>query len=191
MFSAYWVPWFYIPLYAEAAVGATVAFSFNLLSITNATSIVGRLIATFGQKWAAPLPLLLASAVVSGVLVWSWLSIHTVGGFVAFSVLWGLFSGPMAVLPASIVAVLSPSMNVVGARMGMVWSSASIGILIGSPIAGALSKPTKDGFSNGISYAAACLIASAVLVSVTWALHSARKRQEALETEEHKRVMER
>ena len=59
MFTAYWIPWFYVPLYGRFGVGASASFSFYLLSITNAASIVGRLTTPIFQRWLTPLHLLL------------------------------------------------------------------------------------------------------------------------------------
>jgi MFS family permease len=120
--------------------------------------------------------MLFVMCALGGVLLWSWLSITTFGGFVTFCVFWGLFSGPMAVLPAAAVAELSPSLNVVGARMGMIWASSAVGILIGSPIAGTVSDPTQGDFLGGQVYSGACLFAAAVLIGATaWLIHRAAK----------------
>jgi MFS family permease len=176
MFTAYWVPWFYIPLYGRFGVDASASFSFYLLSITNACSIVSRLSTPIFQRWLTSIQMLFIMCILGGILVWTWLGITTFGGFVTFCVFWGMFSGPMAVLPAAAVAELSASLNVVGARMGMIWASSAVGILIGSPIAGAVSDPTQGDFLGGQVYSGACLFAAAVLIGVTvWLIHKAAK----------------
>ena len=167
MWTAYWVPCFYIPLYGRFGVDASASFSFYLLSITNACAIVSRLYTPFFQRWLTPIQILFIMCILGGTLVWSWLSITTCGGFVTFRVFWGLFSGPMAALPAAAVAELSPSLNVVGARMGMIWASSAVGILIGSPIAGAVYDPTQGDFLGGQVYSGACLSAAAVWIGLT------------------------
>ena len=176
IFTAYWVPWFYIPLYGRFGINATASFSFYLLSITNACSIVSRLSTPLLQRRFSAIQVLFIMCVLGGILVWSWISITSFGGFVTFCVFWGLFSGPMAVLPVTAVADLSPSLNVVGARMGMMSATSAIGILIGSPIAGAVSNPTEGDFLGGQAYSATCLFAGAVLVGVTvWLLEMAKR----------------
>lgn len=167
-FTAYWVPWFFIPLYGQFAVGATATFSAYLLSITNATGIFGRLMTPLLQRRLSPLQVLVSVHILGDILIWSWIGIgHSFGGFVAFCVLWGLFSGPMAVLPAAAVAELSPSLDVIGTRMGMVWAVSSIGNLIGTPIAGAVSNPKRDDFQGGQIYSGTCMAASTVLIATT------------------------
>ena len=53
-------------------------------------------------------------------------------------------------LPPAIIVTLSPSMAEVGTRIGMAFFIGSLGVLIGSPIAGAIlgSQSPKDGSSN-------------------------------------------
>ncbi|KAK3076263.1 hypothetical protein LTS18_013474, partial [Coniosporium uncinatum] len=46
MFTAYWVPFFYMPLYGRLGAGATASFAFYLLSIANAASFFGRILPT-------------------------------------------------------------------------------------------------------------------------------------------------
>lgn len=176
MFTAYWVPWFYIPLYGRFGVNASASFSFYLLSITNACSIVSRLSTPIFQRWISTISMLFIMSILGGVLVWTWLAVSTLGGFIVFCMFWGFFSGPMAVLPAAAVADLSPSLSVVGARMGMVQAFSAVGILIGSPIAGAISDPKSGDFIGGQAYSGSCLFASTFLIGATiWLLRKQKK----------------
>ena len=58
-------------------------------------------------------------------------------GLIVFSVLYGLISGGMISLPAPIIANLSVGSNDLGVRMGMAYTIAAFGGLVGNPIAGA------------------------------------------------------
>lgn len=180
-FTGYWIPWFFIPLYGQFAVGATATFSAYLLSITNATGIVGRLITPLFQRRLSPLQTLLLAHILGDVLIWCWISIgSSFGGFVTFCVLWGLFSGPMAVLPAAAVAELSPSLDVIGTRMGMVWAVSSVGNLIGTPIAGAVSDPARDDFLGGQIYSGTCMAVALGLIVSTIVLVKRKERRKEL-----------
>ena len=178
MFTAYWVPWFYIPLYGRFGVYAGASFSFYLLSITNACSIVSRLCTPLLQRRLTCIQCIFIMCILAGTLVWSWLSISSFGSFVTFCIFWGLFSGPMAVLPAAAVADLAPNLNVMGARLGMIQATTAVGILIGSPMAGSISDPKEGDFFGGQAYAGACLYAAAALIGVTvWLLEKARRQK--------------
>ena len=80
-----------------------------------------------------------------GILGFSWRAIHNTGGVVVFSALYGFTSGLWLTLPMMVLVALSPSLGVVGVRMGMAFSIASFGILIGQPIAGVILKRSWTG----------------------------------------------
>lgn len=176
MFTAYWVPWFYIPLFARFGAGSSASLSFYLLSITNATTIVGRLTTPIWQRWLNPIHLMFGVTFLASVLVWSWISISELPNFITFCIFWGLISGTMAVLPASGIAMLSPSIDVVGARMGMVWAGSAIGVLVGSPIAGAVSDPRNNDFLGGQIYAGICMMVACLFHGVTLFYLRSRKK---------------
>lgn len=77
------------------------------------------------------------------VLALAWIGIHNEAGIIVFSILYGFFSGTFVSLPPATVAALSPDLSEVGTRMGMSFFFAGLGILIGTPIAGALIKGTR------------------------------------------------
>jgi MFS family permease len=56
----------------------------------------------------------------------------------ATSILYSFFSGGLMALPPAILVSLSPSLNQIGVRVGMALTIGSLGVLIGSPIAGAI-----------------------------------------------------
>ena len=81
-------------------------------------------------------------------------------------------------LPPAIIVTLSPSMTEVGTRIGMAFWVGSIGVLIGSPIAGAIlngqSRRDQAGhfvlgeasFSGVLAFTGAILVASGGLIGV-------------------------
>ena len=74
------------------------------------------------------------------VVLFVWIAINNVPGFVVFCVVWGFILGVLNTAPALVLAhpTLAPSSSVIGTRLGMSWSVAGLGILVGTPIAGAL-----------------------------------------------------
>ncbi len=55
------------------------------------------------------------------------------------------FSGTLVSLPPSVAVTLSPSLSVIGVRMGMLFVPIAAGLLVGNPIAGAL---VRSGWIN-------------------------------------------
>lgn len=50
------------------------------------------------------------------------------------------FSGTLVSIPPTVAVTLSPSLSVIGVRMGMLFVPIAIGLLVGNPVAGALLR---------------------------------------------------
>ncbi|OJI83159.1 hypothetical protein ASPTUDRAFT_57117 [Aspergillus tubingensis CBS 134.48] len=135
-------PIFYIEAYAiqKHVIGEPLAF--YLVSILNAASVPGRIIPGLLAPRFGPLNILLASAIISGVLSLCWIAITDSGGLIAFAVLYGFFSGAFVALPAVALTSLTPNLDTLGTRMGMCSVLCGLGSLCGSPVAGAILDNT-------------------------------------------------
>jgi MFS family permease len=144
MGSAY-VPYFYIQDYA-LKLFISEDTSFNLLSVMNAASLVGRVASNYlGDKFGG-VHVMLPSLFISAVILFFARFVHNLAGLVALSVLYGLVSGGIVVLPAPILASFATDSSDVGSRMGMAYTIAAFGGLVGNPIAGA-AKTSGRGHS--------------------------------------------
>ena len=88
------------------------------------------------------------------------------GGIITVAILYGFFSGGFIALGPTVVVELSPSLNVRGNRMGLLFGPCSIGLLIGNPIGGALLATGWLGlqsFCGGVLVAATCTLVVALL----------------------------
>lgn len=133
-----YVPVFYIGLYAEQVLNVDKAFSFYLLSILNATSIVGRAIVGPISDKIGALNMMIPIAAFTGILQFAWISINTTAGVIIFCIFYGFFSGAYVTLLGALLGGMAPQVNKVGTWMGMNFCISSFGLLIGNPIAGAL-----------------------------------------------------
>lgn len=68
-----------------------------------------------------------------------WIAVHDTVGIVIFVLIYGFFYGGVASLCVSLVVPVTPNLSQFGTRMGMAFLVASLGLLFGNPIAGALS----------------------------------------------------
>jgi predicted MFS family arabinose efflux permease len=154
IFLAFYIPLFYIPSYAAYKLHINEDFSFYLLAITNAGSFFGRTVPFLIANRVGSIQTFFFWAIAAVIVLFSWLGIHNTPGFVVFCVIWGFISGVLVTAPAAAVAhpTLSPSMSVIGTRLGMSWITAAIGILIGSPIAGALVDLKTNDFLKAIVF---------------------------------------
>ncbi|KAI8231488.1 MFS transporter asaE [Colletotrichum sp. SAR 10_99] len=139
MIGSVYIPFFYADAYA-IRLGVDESTSFYILSAMNAASLFGRL----APNWLADkyggisimMPCCLGSAVVLLLLRFA----HGMPGLIAASVVYGFVSGGMVSLPPATIANLTDDMADYGTRMGMGYTIASIGALIGNPIGGAAQR---------------------------------------------------
>ena len=142
----YYIPLLYLPLYAETSIGVkAMNLAFYLLAIVNGTSTIGRIVAGFAAARFGPLELTTFALGACAILLFSWISVHSTAAVVVWSVFWGLLSSVVVALPGAIIPLLCPSRNVIGTRTGMYWAVAGVGVLIGSPIGGALIVSGPSG----------------------------------------------
>ena len=147
-FSAigYYIPLIYLPSYAETAIpnfnNANLAFYF--LAIVNGSSIFGRIIAGAVAARLGSVQVCTLALTCCVLLLFSWIGVHSTTGLIIWAVLWGIISGIVVWSPGAIIPLLSP-LSVLGTRTGMYWASVGLGILIGSPIAGAITVNQLSG----------------------------------------------
>lgn len=168
-FLGYFSPIFFIPVFAQTALGLSETTSLDLLMTFNAASFIGRLIgALVASHITFMLPWVVCS-VAAGILCLAWPAIHSIGGFIAFAILYGMVSGPLTVFPAAAVPLLSPSPNLIGTRMGMLWGTTAFAFLLGTPIAAAVSDTSNGHFLGLQLFSGATLLVGALLLLPLWA----------------------
>ncbi|KAH9912458.1 major facilitator superfamily domain-containing protein [Fomitopsis serialis] len=175
-FMGTYIPFFEAPAFAAARTSASPTLAFYFLAILSAASTLGRLLPNFLADKTGPLTMLAGCATATGILALSWLAVHTVGGFVVFCVLYGLFSGSLVSLPPAAVASLTDDHSRLGARLGMAFALAGFGLLIGNPVAGVLVDLRTGEFWKGIVFngvavlAAGALLLAARVAKAGWSL---------------------
>lgn len=140
---------------------------FYLLPIMNAASIPGRTLPTILSDKVGPLNIQAPSAIISGIIAFSWLAVADLSGLLAVCILYATASGAFLALPPAAVASLTPDLSHFGARMGVILAFMSLGSLVGNPVSGAIIQ-SGDG---GAYYAGAKLWAGCMLVgggSLIW-----------------------
>lgn len=162
-----YIPFFYIQSYAIDSPDTKIdpSFAFYLLIILNAASLFGRIIPNFLADKTGPLNMLFPCAAISALLGFCWIAINSKAGLVVFSILYGFFSGTFVSLPPMTVVSLSPSLAVVGTRIGMSFAFAGFGILVGNPVAGAILG-TGTSYIGLQAFAGGTVAAAAIAVLV-------------------------
>ncbi|KAH8672891.1 major facilitator superfamily domain-containing protein [Tricladium varicosporioides] len=135
---AVYITLIYIHLYGLEQTTMDPKLASYLLSIINAASIAGRLFPNFVADKFGPLNVLIPLTAGTAILMFGWIRIHNGAGLVVFCILYGFFQGPFVSLPPTIVATLSPGLQSIGVRLGMMLAISGIGSLVGGPVAGAI-----------------------------------------------------
>ncbi|KAJ5087788.1 major facilitator superfamily domain-containing protein [Penicillium angulare] len=171
-FLAYYIPLFYLTTYASVRLKTSRDFAFDLLAVSNAASFFGRTIPYLLGTRVTPIQILIFCEGAGIAVLLGWITVTSKPAMVVWTVAWGFLSGVLVTAPAASTAhpTLSPSLDVIGARLGMSWSTAAVGVLIGAPIAGALADLAHANFMrvqvfSGVVMAVAVLIMTIPLVA--------------------------
>lgn len=136
-FIGLYIPFFYVEKYA-LDIGVSPDLAFYLLMIMNAGSVPGRLAPSALADKIGNLSVMIPAVVMSGIIILAWVKAEEQSGLVAISFFLGFASGSIqAILPAN-VASLCPDLSMLGTNMGMTMFASGLGLLIGSPVAGAI-----------------------------------------------------
>ncbi|KAF8990290.1 major facilitator superfamily domain-containing protein [Cyathus striatus] len=121
-------PYFYIQLFTVVK-GMDSNFAFYTLAIMNAASVPGRVIPNFFADKLGPFNAVIPTGTVCSILLFAMLRVSTVGGVVAFAILYGFFSGAWISLASPFVA----KSNITHAD-SLFLTKTSVAVLLGSGI---------------------------------------------------------
>ncbi|KAJ5569671.1 uncharacterized protein N7459_009101 [Penicillium hispanicum] len=137
-FVGLYFPFFYLPTYFTNFLHIDGNMAFYIIPVLNAASVFGRITPGILADRLGSLNTIIPISFIATVLAFAWIGIRNEAGSIVFACLYGYASGAIVSLPPTILAKLTPNMSIVGTRMGMSFTFAGTGLLIGNPIAGAL-----------------------------------------------------
>lgn len=122
-----------------------------------------------------PFNVLVPAAFASGALALCWIGIHNKPGIIIFAALYGFFSGGFVSLPPVALVYLTKDMRKLGTRMGQSFFVSSLGLLVGSPVAGAILGDSGSWvglqvFSGIMLLTTGALLVAARVSQVGWSL---------------------
>lgn len=141
-FIGFYGPVYYIGPYSIQNGITNENLGFYILPILNAASVPGRIIPNFLADYIGPLNLLIPCALITGVLALIWIGVRTFGGIIVFAILYGAFSGGFVSLPPVAIVTLTKDMSKLGTRMGQCFLFSAFGLLMGTPVSGAILRST-------------------------------------------------
>ena len=101
----------------------------------NSAQILGRIVPAALSDYIGGAYMLFVAMILVGVMGFAWVGVTSIPSLIAFSVFYGLVSGTVATLPATVIPHICPSPSTLGTRIGMIYASAGVGTLIGNPVA--------------------------------------------------------
>ncbi|KXH65199.1 major facilitator superfamily transporter [Colletotrichum nymphaeae SA-01] len=140
MIGSVYIPFFYVDAYA-IRLGVDQDTSFYILSAMNAASLLGRLAPNWLADKYGGMTVMLPCCLFSATVLFLFRFATDLPGLVAISIVYGFVSGGMVSLPPATIANLTDDLSEYGTRMGMGYTIASFGALIGNPIGGAAQRP--------------------------------------------------
>lgn len=164
-FMGVYVAPFYVESFALDRHITDTNLAFYLIPILNGASTFGRILPNYFADKVGTLNVIACFAVISGILILCWISISNAAALVAFCALYGFFSGPfVSLVPVGLISS-SKSNAVVGAQLGAGFAIIGIGMLIGTPIGGAVLA--NSGFLGLQLYGGLLTVACGLIVAVS------------------------
>lgn len=118
--------------------GLSVTFSFYSLVILNASNSVGRVTSGFIAAYTGVPNLTVVATISCAVLNLGLIGLSNLASTTVLGVLYGYFAGIFIGSWVSLMADLTPDLSELGARMGICFCMSGFGVLVGTPISGAL-----------------------------------------------------
>jgi nitrate/nitrite transporter NarK len=147
MVAGVYVPYFYIQNYA-LDLNISESMTFNVVAIMNAATFFGRFPYNYLADIYGGIAVLVPCCLATSFILLFWRFVHTLSGLIVISATYCFVTGGLVSLPAVTIANLTKNKSEYGTRMGMGYTVAALGALVGNPIAGAAKR---DGHGIGAS----------------------------------------
>lgn len=173
-FVGQYIPFFFIEVFAERVGGQSKDSAFWMIIVLNVGSIPGRTIPSLiADKFYPPLVVLGCCTGAATILAFCWASVSaSYPGLVVWALLYGFCAGAFVSLQGPCVASMTTDMRSIGSRFGINMFCGACGILIGSPVGGAIYPSTWYGAG---SFCGAMLLLSTVFIAATYWAHNREK----------------
>ncbi|KAG1801265.1 major facilitator superfamily domain-containing protein [Suillus variegatus] len=163
--------------------GISTTFSFYSLVILNASNSVGRVTSGFIAAFTGVPNLTIVATIACGVLNLGFIGLSNLGSAIVLGVIYGYFAGLYIGVWTPLIADLTSDPSELGARMGISFFVSGFGILIGTPIAGALLTSNYIWWIPALFSGVIALAGSMVYIVMRLVLAKGRsKKQRVLES---------
>lgn len=142
--------------------GVDNSLTLYLVSIANASSIIGRLSAGYLADKIGTINVMAPFTLITGVLTIVWPFVHGNAAYIFIAISYGAASGSFISLLTVPIAAFGDTSDV-GRRTGLYQSILALGAIAGPPISGAIADATGDYKDVGL-FAGVSIIFSVVVM---------------------------
>ncbi|KAK9235228.1 major facilitator superfamily domain-containing protein [Lipomyces kononenkoae] len=161
LYIAGFLPFNYLIVQAEAS-GMSTSLAGYLIPILNAASTFGRILPGYLADKTGTFNVMIIFAVFSGIVNLAlWLPARSNAPIIVFACLYGFASGCTLTIIPAMVAQIS-DIRQLGVRTGALYVLSSVGVLVGSPIAGAIVSDQHGQFSGLMIFCGVVLLVGAI-----------------------------
>ncbi|KAF1359909.1 MFS general substrate transporter [Lizonia empirigonia] len=171
-FSGLYFAFFYVNAYARNKLGMTLEETIPILMVLNGVGVPGRLIPMYLEvRFFRPIYVGLPINLVTALLLFVWIAIKSTASMYVFAVVYGLFASALQGLFPATMADLTIDPKKTGTRFGMGFALSSFGVLIGSPVGGALIEYKDGDYLYAQVFAGSCGILGFLCVGLAAFIH--------------------
>ncbi|KAK3110941.1 hypothetical protein LTR53_014264 [Teratosphaeriaceae sp. CCFEE 6253] len=166
-FVGQYIPYFFIEQYAA---DHDLDMAFYMLTFLNVGSIPGRILPSLlADKYFHPLHVLAVCTGCATVLAFCWIAVTaSTAGLIVWCLLYGFCSGAFVSLQGAAVASMATDLRTIGTRFGINMFAGAVGILIGSPVGGAIFPHSWPGAQVFCGVMLACSTVAIVATHVVF-----------------------
>ncbi|GAW13348.1 hypothetical protein ANO14919_027310 [Xylariales sp. No.14919] len=165
-FFIYWANYYtfyYIASYGTQALNLPYASASTLVVIINGVGFPFRILVPMVADRIGNLNVIAPLSVIWTIVSFTWLAVHDIPGYYAFTVVYGIVAASFQCLFPSTVARITPRLDTIGTRLGMAFSVSAVASLTGPPIGGAIQTASGGGFLAPQIWAAVVTLLASVL----------------------------
>ncbi|KAJ2905614.1 major facilitator superfamily transporter [Zalerion maritima] len=159
VFVGMYIPFFYVGEFSEDHSLAPDDKSPYILALLNFASIFGRVIPNFFTPATGALNMIILTTLSLAVSAFCFAAVRNLADLLIVTAIYGFWTGTFFSVQPTVLVRLTEDKRVVGTRIGFAFLVLSAGLLIGSPVAGALLK--EYGYTSAWCWGGANLILSA------------------------------
>lgn len=140
-----------------------------LLIIVNGIGVPARILPAFLGDKLGQLNTITPLAIGLALVSWCWLGVTSATGLYVWTCFYGIMAAAVQCLVPATAVSLTKNMNVIGSRLGIMFSFMGLGAFTGPPIGGAIisARPTKASYVAAQCWAAAAITLCAGILVVT------------------------